>query len=116
MRAGIFRLLYDALRNVAAGADAQVRMLESDVIWHIDEFALDHNNASHAAIEQGLLTEAQARAVLALDLLFDEMSGQDKAHLWTTDALRSAPQWDRARKLAAEALRSLPPESGRSPS
>ena len=114
MRAGLFRLLYEALRNVAADADAQVNLLETDALWHVDEFALDHNNAAHAAIEQGLLTEQQTRAVLALDKLFDQMSGQDHAALWTEEALRSAPEWVEARTLAAEALRSLPPEAKRS--
>jgi hypothetical protein len=115
VKAGIFRLLYEALRNVAADAGAQVNLLETDALWHIDEFALDYNHAAQAAVRQGLLTEPQARAVLALDGLFDQMSGESNARLWTTEALQTAPEWRRARTLATEAIRSLPPESERSP-
>jgi len=90
-------------------------LLATDALWHIDEFALDYHHAAHASIRQGLLTEPQARAVLALDELFDQMSGENNARLWTTEALLSASEWQRARKLADEALRLLAPESQRMP-
>lgn len=42
--------------------------------------------------------------LVGLDRALERMSGAANAHLWTDQALRSAPEWREVRALAAHAL------------
>jgi hypothetical protein len=42
-----------------------------------------------------------------LNALLDEMSGEDRAELWTASALGAASAWERVRSLARDLLFSI---------
>ncbi len=106
--AGIMRLLLSALRNLAADAQTQLESLKRGEVWNVAELALEHEHWAHSAIRAGILTPDQAAAVIELDTFLDQISGKENARLWTREALRTAPEWEKARELARAALGLLP--------
>lgn len=70
-----------------------------------DELALEFSDALGLVQEQ--LDEDARTASSRLDRHLEEMSGGERAELWTVAALHAAPEWTRVRQLAHEALRAL---------
>jgi hypothetical protein len=111
--------LMGAVERLASPADAQIAHLESlgvGVGDCADELALELDDVAEAAIAvPGLTSPAQAAAVRTLLTRLGEMSGPEKAELWTGDALRSAPEWVDIRDRARTALQTFqsPGTSGR---
>lgn len=97
--------LRDALRALALPAETQAGLLPS-FTGGPDEFALHFDQEFRAATADGTvrMSQAQRRALQAVDGLLDRMSGQDNARLWTTGALVSSREWTRLRKAARGAL------------
>jgi len=97
--------LRDALRALALPADAQKGLLPS-FTGGPDEFALHFDQELRAVTAGGAvrLSQAQRRALQAVDALLDRMSGQENAHLWTARALVSSREWTRLRRAARGAL------------
>ena len=102
------RFLVSALRNLAADAEGQLESLKRQGAWDVDELALDHEHWAQSAIREGILTPEQAAAVTELDSFLGQISGKENARLWTKEALRTAPEWEKARALARRALGLLP--------
>lgn len=105
-----------ALRALAGPVDEQLARFPNFVV-KADELALDFADA-HLLFEQCQqleFTAAQREAVAAVDRLLDRMSGPERAALWTEQALREAPEWDRVRTAAKVALRELGYAEGRVP-
>lgn len=65
-----------------------------------DLFAIHRGRPSALGPAGGVLVD--------LDRALERMSGEANAHLWTDQALRSAPEWREVRVLAARALTVLP--------
>jgi hypothetical protein len=97
-----------ALRALAAPAHLQLARFP-DFVLKADELALDFADAHllFTQCQQLEFTQAQRDAVNAVDRLLDRMSGSDHAALWSEQALRQAPEWDRVRRAAKLALREL---------
>jgi hypothetical protein len=68
----------------------------------LDELALGLNEE----LDRVRKTLPSDHPLLALDGKLDEMSGSEKASLWTVEALDSEP-WDTVRRIAREALAEL---------
>lgn len=104
MPAGVRRLFRDAVLHLAMDAEDQIAWLEEDR-GHPDELALDLDAILDPAAPY--LPAAALRPLRDLDALMDAISGAGHAELWTDAALRTAPEWRRARALAREALDAL---------
>ena len=75
-----------------------------------DELALSFEDG-HLLLPQrvsaGWLAVEAIQHFAAVHAALSDMSGAERAHLWTVEALRDAPEWARARQLAARALHFL---------
>lgn len=102
---GALARLRDALRALALPADAQAGLLPS-FTGGPDEFALHFDQELRAVTADGSvrMSQAQRRALQAVDGLLDRMSGQENARLWTTRALANSREWTRLRRAARGAL------------
>lgn len=98
--------LEEAIARLASPAEAQIAHLaELGSGGSADELALEFDDVAEAALSQApLLSEEQRFAVRDLDRKLDEMSGADRATLWTEEALWSATEWDEVRRLGKRAL------------
>lgn len=98
-----------AVRSLSNDADeqlAELRNLECPV--GVDELALQFHDQAVLAKqlnELGEISDEEFETVRRIDRLLDRMSGEVNAQLWTTDALRTSPQWAQVRGLAQEFLR-----------
>ena len=98
--------LLAAVERLAAAADEQEAYLRQlGTAPSADELALEFTDAFVVARER--LDESAADAATRLDDYLVEISGSDKAELWTVSALRDAPEWVRVRHLAGVVLRRL---------
>jgi hypothetical protein len=99
--------LKKALQQAAMSADQQIARLKGyDVSF---EVADDVYNWSRWALEseKAKLTDEQRSGLIALDTITAEMSGERNAKLWTDDALRSQPEWEKVRLQARKILESF---------
>lgn len=113
-------MLLDAIRLVASDFDTQVRALPPEMVCTADEIAITYGDCFLLAdqiVSAGLITAQVYNELKVLDDLFERMSGQDHANLWTLDALRNGAEWKMIRAKAAELLDRLgvpyaPPNPG----
>lgn len=105
--------LHAALVRLAASSSDQLTYLQTLLSYpSVDELALDLYELVLLAdlrVREGVISESVRDAVQAVDQKLDVMSGPDNAHLWTPEALLTAPEWQQVRNLAAIALRVLEP-------
>lgn len=104
-------MLKEALTVLASDADSQLNYLETTgAPMCVDELALDYDAIAMAAgdmLLKGEITQQVRECVKKLNDFLGEFSGQQNAHLWTPEALRSAPEWEKVRRMAAECLAQL---------
>jgi hypothetical protein len=97
-----------ALHTLSGSADEQLARFPS-LVAKPGEIALDFDDAYLLLrqCQQLELSRAQYDAVAAVDRLLSELTGPERRSLWTEEALRSAPEWERVRDAARAALRVL---------
>jgi hypothetical protein len=89
-----------------------------------DDLANDFNTylemISKPALAEGLVSKEMLDVIRRVDKKLDEMSGAERADLWTDQALRTSNEWSVVRSLAKAAILALgyqveppPPWSGR---
>jgi len=104
-------LLREAAELLAAEPDIQLKHLEKiRAGQNLDELALEYDAIAAAARDMllcGEITSTQCAAVGALNDLLTRMSEANNQRLWTTEALRSAPEWREVRKVATVLLNDL---------
>jgi hypothetical protein len=103
---GLLQQITDALQRLASSADSQVSYLQS-MNLSADELALELDDSLPALgslLESGQVTDQQAAAMRRVDEALSQMSGRANRELWTEEGLRHAPEWERVRNLAGEAL------------
>lgn len=98
-----------AISRLARPPESQIAYLETLGTWpSADELALELDDVAGEVLgPPALLSEHQKSVVRALDKQLGEMSGSDRAELWSEEALRTSPEWERVRSLARSALREL---------
>ena len=103
--------LCDVLARLASPPQYQIDYLrELGVAPLADELALELDDVSPVVpqlVDQGIMTRQQSEAVYAVSRKLDEMSGSQKADLWTLEALLNHPDWIEVRKLASIAVEVL---------
>lgn len=92
---------------MAADFEIQVSVLPSFV--HIpDEVAMTFGDDAFLLADQvlraGRITQEQYDKLKEIDEALSQMSGQEHGELWTLDALRSRPEWQKIRLTALAAL------------
>jgi len=100
--------LVHTLRSLAAPAEVQLTWSPS-LVARGDELARDYADALRLTTDcpQLQLSPVQREALERLDEHLEGMSGPAHAALWTGPALREAPEWTAARRLARAALRAI---------
>ena len=76
----------------------------------IDELALEFDALAAASDDLRRLKELDGNQYASIKKLDDFllcMSGQNNFHLWTAEAISSAPEWKELRNVASECLRLL---------
>ena len=105
------KLLRDALTLLASPPAVQLEHLATlGVPQGIDELALEFDDVAAAAdsmLKEGELDNQQRNCVKQLNEFLAQFSGQNNARLWTPEALSSAPQWEKVRRLATDCLTHL---------
>ena len=92
---------------LASEASVQEQYLRRLGTWpSADELALELDDVLPAALASGLPASV-AESASALDAYLVELCGPARAELWTQEALRTAPEWERARELARAVLREM---------
>jgi hypothetical protein len=112
---GPTRLVASLMRAVAIAAfpaAAQEAWLWSiGLDWpNVDELAMEVGEGTLLApqfVDEGWLPAETLEPLRVLDAALEKMSGEDNAHLWTLEALRTAPEWAECRKLALCVLLSV---------
>ncbi len=99
--------IVESLRLLAADFEIQVSVLPSFV--HIpDEVAMTFGDDAFLLADQvlraGRITQEQYDKLKEIDEALSQMSGQEHGELWTLDALRSRPEWQKIRLTALAAL------------
>jgi len=95
--------LVEALQLVAAESESQLNALP-DGSHKPDEVAILYEEPfllTDSLLRGGRITSAQLAKLKEIDDLFNAMSDPN---LWTPEMMRMAPEWERARILAREAL------------
>lgn len=95
-----------AVQALALPADAQEQLFP-DFAEAADELALEHEETQEPFLDGSCgtaLSSAQREVITALDAQLEKMSGPDNARFWTSEALRSAVEWERVRVLAGQVL------------
>lgn len=109
-------LLAKFVRSVAVLAlpfDNQVAWLSSLGLGDpefVDELALELEDAARLSRqfeEAGWVPSEVRRAVIELDALLRERSGEAHADFWRLTALRDSSDWEQVRELALKALLAL---------
>jgi hypothetical protein len=98
-----------AVERLTSDAENQLKYLAT-LGWpgSADELAQELDDVLRAALAApGLLTAEQEARLRALDQQLDDMSGAERADLWTEPSVRTSPEWDEVRRLARLALESL---------
>ena len=99
------------LKALSSGPKEQLQYLEQQgLAERIDELALDYDAIAMATgdmLLKGEITQPVRECAMELLDYLKSFSGEASAHLWTPDALRSAPEWERVRRMATECLAQL---------
>ncbi len=103
--------LIDSAKLLSRPPEEQLATLASmGVPGVVDELALNFDDdfrPFHSMVEDGEVSPATQVAAEQLDTQLQRMSGQKNAHLWTPEALRSAPEWLVVRRLASYLLEEI---------
>ena len=107
--------LIEVVGRLAAPAEVQINYLDQHGFGPLaDELALEFDDAA-LVVDQlhrdGTISETARLAIQALDRKLDSFSGEALEHLWTFEALRSAPEWKAVRGLARRCVSLLVVES-----
>lgn len=102
--------LVEAVSLLAQDADEQIAWIGPA---HPDELALSFDDGFRLVPtleeENGIAFSDQAKAELRqIDAQLKAMSGESHADLWTAQAIRSRPEWERIREQAKAAIDLLP--------
>lgn len=95
----------NALLALAADGDIALAIYPKNCA-RADELALDFDHwlsvaRGHREVQ---FDEAQLALLDAIDAQFNAMSGKANAQLWTEDAVRTSPEWEKVRAMARKAL------------
>jgi len=102
-------LIRQCLTTLSSSPEEQVAYL-STLGVDVDELALEFDDATlptAAMLRSGELNSEQGHCIARLNERLEAMSGHGNKRLWTTEALRSAPEWTHVRALARECLEIL---------
>jgi hypothetical protein len=109
-------MLRQSLQALAMDAETQRSLFPEGVCWP-DELALNFDQWSRVLLGDSRkdLSSEQREAILRVDELLSAMSGPANKELWTEQAVRQDPNWNRVRDLSKIALRAFgwpiqPPE------
>ena len=104
MHSNVMQPLREVLQALAAPAEQQIARYPQVAVT-ADELALEFNDALLLLESEAIkLNGDQLAMLLALDAFLNQMSGAERAELWTSDALRSAPEWIEVREASREGL------------
>src|SRR5262245_35634391 len=99
-----FEMLEDTLKALASSPEEQsLQLRQQGTPGCVDELALDFDAIAAATddmLQRGEIGAIQRDCIKALNDYLDNMSGEAKAHLWTVEALSSAPEWREVRRKA----------------
>jgi len=98
-----------AISRLARPAESQIAYLEAlGPGTMADELALELDDVAEAVVAApGLLSQQQQILVRSLDEQLREMSGAERAELWSQQAVRMSPAWSEVRTQARVALAGL---------
>ncbi len=97
-------LLRTATQKLAESAEVQIAGLLQDGFTHmVDELALQFDDY-YRSVRHWVADAQLAAALVLLDEALEEMSSPGVEALWSFDALRAAPEWQRIRDLADATL------------
>lgn len=104
------------LARVISGVTVLGMDAQEQIVWlrgvHPDELALNFDDGYRLIPELRdggvLFSEGALAALAALDQQLESMSGSHNLDLWTIEAIRHDPEWERVRDLAQRALPLLP--------
>jgi hypothetical protein len=104
----ILKMLKESLLDLASPAEAQLKLFFPAPPC-IDDLAIEFDHwyraaTTPSALPNSRINSRQELLLKRIDTLLDEMSGEENQELWTIDALKSNPKWERIRELAKEAL------------
>jgi hypothetical protein len=106
---GWFDQLIQCLKLVASDAEHQIKLFPRNA--HIaDEIALEYNSKLDRLDDfysENFINQDQMNQFKQIDDLFTRMSDDKSKSYWNLEALRNAPEWAQARKMARELLDSL---------
>lgn len=97
-----------AVQALALDASAQGQLFP-EFAEPPDELELDQQETQAAFLRDwgADIAPPQKEAIERLDAQLESMGGSQNAHIWTVEALGSAPEWARVRELAATVLQSM---------
>ena len=100
--------LFKALGRLAAPAADQIAYLQRlGTAPSADELALELDDVVFLLpklLDEGRITWQQADLTRTIERKLLAMSGEQRSHLWTVEALVTAEEWEDVRRLAAAAL------------
>ena len=101
----LFARLKHSLQALALPAEVQLSLLP-DFVCTADELALDFDHWSTCVLSnpEYQMTDWQRTLLLRLNHTLEQMSGEGNQSLWTEQALRNRPEWQRVREQAEAAL------------
>jgi hypothetical protein len=98
-----------SLKLVASDANVQIQLLPKWV--HIpDEIALTFEESYYLLyqiFDAGLVNSEQVNAINRVNETLSEMSASDDKSIWTLDALKNHPKWEKLRELSKTAITRL---------
>jgi hypothetical protein len=95
-----------SIQALALPADEQLAYFP-DFVCKADELALNFDGANVLRYTSEYFTEQQCSLLKDIDSQFDLMSAQKNSGLWTDEALRENPLWERIREMAKELLKTF---------
>lgn len=97
-----------AVQALAVNVGVQLRLFP-EFADPADELELDQQETQAAFLADwgALLSPSQREAIGELDAQLESMGGSDNTHLWSVEALASAPEWAQVRARAARVLREM---------
>lgn len=108
-------LTKSALKNLGSTAEEQIAYLDTSGEVPVDELALEFEDTIDLAglmCIEGVISEDQLHALLAVENLLGRISGEENASFWTMASLQNDVIWAKIRDSANAALVMLtaPPE------
>lgn len=103
-----YRMMVETLRLLAAPAEMQITLFPEyvDIPGEIAQLSDDLCYLLGQIRDAGLISAEQAAEFRAISDLFSEMPDDGPGNLWTTDAMKGAPEWtslrERSRLLLAD--------------